>query len=149
MVTRDQIVDECRSFKGVRYLHQGTTTYGIDCRGILIAIAKKFELTDHNLDDSKFICYPTSPVDNTFQSILEEYCKKIDIQDSKEGDILLFKFNKEAQHMAFITEVLIQGTSWNVVHSTQKLGVAEHEIGPRWLKLMRAEIVGCYTLPIE
>lgn len=144
--TRQQVIATARQYLGVRYVHQGTTEYGLDCRGLLLRVVGDLELSDEDFAQPKFNCYPTSPVDDSFHRVLDEYLTPIDLADATLGDVLLIRFQKDPQHVAFITEVQALG-EWKVIHALTLRGVVEHDLGARWLRNYRGQMVGAYALP--
>jgi len=49
MTTSNDIVEHARSWIGTRWVHQGRTSKGIDCAGLLICTAQRFDLPNEDL----------------------------------------------------------------------------------------------------
>lgn len=97
MVTRADIVAEARSYLGVPWRHQGRSREnGIDCAGLAVLIANKFELADDRAYNH--VDYPRRP-DGTFVSYFRHYAKAKNPADAKDGDMLIFSEGRHPCHV--------------------------------------------------
>jgi len=133
-----EIVEEARSWLDTKYQHQGrlkkTDTHkgGADCAGFVIGVAKKFEY-----ECPEFTNYRPSPDKDLFRQTVDQYLQKIDIKDVKMGDLLIFGFDGEAQHIAIITHT----HPMRIIHSyAAARKVVEHNVDTYWA----SKIKGAY-----
>ncbi len=132
--TRNQIIEEARSYIGTPYHHQGRIKgVGVDCAGVVVGINTKFELTSHDVKG-----YKPSPHNGLLQQALADagFKKKLRTQ-LQAGDCLLMQFTGEPQHLAVFT-----GES--IIHSYSKIKkVVEHRLSGVW----KARVVAVYDFP--
>ena len=137
-MTRQEIVDQAKGYKGVRALHQGRTMKGIDCWGLIMCVATDFNLTPNLVKE--FMNYPINP---TSEMILSQAGKtgleKIDRGNAGAGDIIILSSDRQARHIAILT-----GTG-TMIHVNRKVGrkgeCIESKPPPGW------QIVRAYRFP--
>lgn len=128
MSIRDDIVEQARSYLGVKWVHQGRTRAGMDCAGLIIAVAH--ELSLHYVDD---IGYSRTPDGNRLRDMLN--ANAVRKTDAETGDIILMRFQTEPQHLAIKTPI-------GVIHSYMAVRkVVEHSIDETWSR----RIVAVYS----
>lgn len=120
---------------GTRFHHQGRLPgIGLDCGGLIVCAAREagFIINDRH-------GYSTLPHGGMFEQALLEHCDIIDIKDATIGDILLFRFDGDPQHIGIISEV----DPMMMIHADASVRrVVEHIIDIAWAK----KIVNCYRL---
>lgn len=100
MQKRNQIVEEARSYLGVRWRHQGRSRTGIDCAGLIIIVGNSLELM--NFD---FRAYRRHPDGVVFLKLFREQAKEeIAPQKAVAGDILVFHDHKYPVHCGILTK---------------------------------------------
>ena len=99
MPTREQVLAEARSWIGVPYLHQGRTRLGVDCVGLLIVVARALGLTDYDVSG-----YPRVPSSDFLRAECERLMRRIQAGARQPGDVLLMRFKRDPQHLAFVTD---------------------------------------------
>lgn len=101
MATRRQIIAEARTWLGTPFHHQGRLKgVGVDCAGVVIGVAKVLNIVDVDITG-----YSRLPSGDLLKKHLRENMIEIDIADAKAGDVLLFSFDRDPQHVAFLTDV--------------------------------------------
>lgn len=132
-----RVLEEARALINTPFKHQGRTGVGLDCLGLFIYICKSLNIRSnktgellHQLDSCN---YSTSP--NTSKLIIELdkqlYIKNIN--DISFGDIALFSFNNNPQHLGILGNYYLGGFS--LIHSYSGVGrVTEHVLDNKWFK---------------
>lgn len=142
MVTRQQIVDEARTWMGTRFLHQGRMKgVGVDCINLVIGTALELGLITQdqldNFDNPEYANYGRSPNGTLLLQGCDHFLNRISFPQVKKGDILIFKFVDEAQHFAIVTET----NPIYMIHSYAHMRkVVEHRFDDVW----RKRLVACY-----
>ncbi|MDA0780790.1 MAG: NlpC/P60 family protein [Rickettsiales bacterium] len=138
MVNRNDIVVEARSWIGTRFHHQGRVKKssndkgGVDCIGLILGVAEAVGITHngisyYNYDKRE---YAKVPDNDRLKLSFQKYLKEIDTADVKSGDILMFKFDKEPQHVGFVVK---EKKYINLIHCyMQARGVVEHRLDEYW-----------------
>jgi hypothetical protein len=135
MVSRQEIITYARSLLGTKFHHQGRLPgVGLDCVGVLVAIARKFELTFHDLDG-----YSRRPDGETLLRELDLCLTRICPCDVKPGDILTFWDGEKgkARHACLATD---RGMLHSVIRSRK---VVEHIMSEYW----QTRLMVCYKFP--
>ena len=101
MLSRKQIVDAARSYKGVRFRHQGRTRVeGIDCAGLVILVGNEFGVVNFQADN-----YSTRTNGNEFcQYFYDAGLKDVPFDDLQPGDVVLTKTRDFPAHCGFVGE---------------------------------------------
>lgn len=131
MTTRQQIIDAARSYRGVRYHHQGRGRAGIDCAGLLVCVARDVGIAA----DGDQVGYSRTPDGKSLKSALDGF--GVPVEAYQPGDFLLMRFDSQPQHIAIVTDV-------GIIHSyLSARRVVEHGLSDDW----RARIVQAYAFP--
>ncbi len=102
MATRAQIVTEARRWLGTPFKHQGRIIgEGVDCVGVLIAIAYRFDYAGGYEDPCD---YPAQPHTDYMERMLNHYLEPVRRVDRQPADILTFAFKRNLQHVAILVE---------------------------------------------
>ena len=137
-LTKEHIVQEARSWIGTPFHHQGRVKgAGVDCVGLVIGIAKHFELSEFDTTN-----YSHIPDGEVLQALCEEHMVRINLVDLEVGDVLLFRFNERPQHLAIVGDYPYGGFSIIHAYSVAKK-VVETRLDEYWNDL----IVAAYRLP--
>lgn len=127
MVTRADVVAEARSWKDVRWHHQGRSRAGVDCVGLVIKVSHALGLSDFDIAD-----YARQPDPTMMRALLAAHMNPITKPEA--GDVLLMRFEREPQHVAIMTDS-------GIIHAyAQARKVTEHRLDSVW----RSRIVGAY-----
>lgn len=129
-ITRKAIIDCARSYLGVPWRHQGRTSAGLDCGGLIIRVAHDLGLSTFDVDG-----YGREPDGVSLRAHLE--AQAVRVLQGEAGDILLLRFVRYPQHLAIRTDV-------GIIHTYAQVGaVVEHHFDSRW----RARLVDVYAYP--
>lgn len=138
MVTRQEVVDKAREFKGVRWQHQGRTPKALDCAGLVVIVANQLELSAYN-----FTNYHRRP-DGSFLSRFEEGgCVRKKITEARLGDILIFSESGHACHSGIMSEKFNKPA---VIHAHAMRGKVIEETLEAAVSMIRRP-THCYTYP--
>lgn len=144
MDNKNQIITEARSWIGTKFHHQGrikktfSHNGGCDCIGFVIGVADniglKFEGKPYSFYDD--LDYPKYPHKNKLEQVIQKFMIKIDESSYQTGDVLLFKFDKNPQHVGLVSY------HNNIIHCyAQAKGVVEHQLDKSW----KEKIIGYYS----
>jgi cell wall-associated NlpC family hydrolase len=140
MVTRAQVVECARSYIGTPWHHQARVKGpkgGIDCAGLIICIAEELGLVEKSVETPNYSRYP----DGTLLPTCAKYMHSILSHTARPGDVLLFTFTTDPEHLGIVAEIDGRRT---VIHSyAQARGVVENDLDELWLSRIR----GAYRLP--
>lgn len=127
-VKRADILAEARTFIGTPFHHQGRVKgAGVDCAGVVIGTADALGL----LTDFEDKPYAKSPSADQLRTTLKNYLIEIPISEAKAGDVLLFAFDREPQHVAFLTDI-------GILHAyAQVRKCVEHSLDAVWKSRVR------------
>jgi len=136
MTNRQQIVDCARSWKGVPFIHQGKTRDGVDCYGFILGVVNELGIA---VNHTPINDYPRIP-DGRMRNLLQEALEPRKFLDRKPGDILVFAWGGEPQHLAILAS---QDSVIHAYGSDQRGGVVETRLAGRLLDRIR----GVYAIP--
>lgn len=100
MTRRQDIVDEARSWRAVRWKHMGRSRSGLDCVGLVICTAVQLDLAEPEVD---LRAYPRRP-DGTFIDNFRKHMLEIKPADAGLGDVLIFADSGHPCHCGIRTE---------------------------------------------
>lgn len=103
--TREQIIETAKSFAGVAFLHQGRSTVGTDCVGLLVLVGRSLNYPDvRDITD-----YRRVPKAEDIKATLALNCDEIPLSDILPGDIYLMRMqSRKARHAA-----IYLGNEWH------------------------------------
>lgn len=131
MPTNPDLVTLARTWIGVPFRHQGRNRAGVDCGGLLLAVA-----ADAALDVIAPATYSLSPDPQMIADTLQTNCQSVPLDAVQPGDVLLFSFAGEPRHVGIASELAGQPA---VIHAWQKPGkVVEHRLDATWRQRLRA-----------
>ena len=99
---RQQIVRSARQRIGTPFKHQGRKSgVGLDCIGLVVDVFKEFnpEIINHDTTN-----YSRVPNNNKLKETLDFLLHPVDLYEANAGDIILFAYSKEPQHVGILTE---------------------------------------------
>lgn len=134
MILRKDIVEKGREYINTPFHHQGRVKgVGVDCAGFIICLCKELNIDVYDVQG-----YNRIPTQGIFLNTVENQLIKIDIKEVKAGDIMIFHFGAEAQHIALVSEV---DDKISIIHAYSQIKkVVEHDLDELWTK----RLCGCY-----
>ena len=134
-MNRTTFVSTARSYLGTPFHHQGRVPgAGLDCAGVVVCALQE---VGYSVQDRAN--YGRIPAGGEFTAAVLQHCDQITIDDVTVGDLMMFAFRTEPQHIAIVssTEPLRLIHSWNEVGK-----VVENDMDKTWQLRLR----GCYRL---
>lgn len=129
-VTREDVVAAARRWVGVPYRHQGRNRLGVDCIGLLLVVGWELGLSDYDVTG-----YGRSPNAGFLRAECDRLLRPTDSRQP--GDILLLRFKRDPQHLAFVSER-------GLIHAWYGAGrVVETALATSW----SARVVQAYSIP--
>lgn len=134
-MTRDEFVISARALIGTPFQHQGRTPHtALDCAGLVVCAARSLGV---ELSDRKG--YADIPNGFEFIRCVEESCVRIPMANVQIGDLLVFAWTREPQHIAIVSKL----EPLQIIHSWSGAGmVVENRLDEYWKKRLRR----CYRL---
>lgn len=124
MTTRADIVAAARSYLGVRWHHQGRSLAGLDCIGLVIAVAHDLGLSDYDING-----YARIPDGRTLRATMAQQMDVLK-REPLPGDVLLFAFQRNPLHTAIVTDA---PSGLGMIHAfANKRMVVEHRLDDVW-----------------
>lgn len=133
---RAQIVAAAREWLDTPYVHQGRLLgVGVDCAGLIVGVARTCGLSDYDVSG-----YARIPDGSSLQAACDETMTRAD--EPQLGDVLLFRFERQPQHLAFVADYAYGGLS--IVHAYAPAGkVVETRFDEQWQR----RLVQTYVMP--
>lgn len=114
---RKQVIEEARSYLGVRFCHQGRSRRGVDCAGLLFCVFDRVVGLKYNYGP-----YPNHLKSAMIFRKMKEFGDRIDKRSAGPGDVVLMCFRGSSTHLGILTEK-------GVIHADGPIGkVIEHSI---------------------
>ena len=149
MTTRTEIIENARTWLGTRFHHQGrvkaTLTHkgGCDCIGLVVGVVKELGMESEFADtitgskrllhEFDYRNYSKLPDGKLLRSLLKKYLKEIPVAEIQIGDVLLFRFENDPQHVAIVSDYVHGGTG--IIHCyAASRKVVEHRLDDTWKK---------------
>lgn len=101
IITPERIIAEARGWLGVPWRHQGRSSSGIDCVGLVVCVARALDLSDYDSTGYSRRAHG--------QGFVEHFRGNMDgvaIPDARSGDVLVFADQAYPCHCGFLTERL-------------------------------------------
>lgn len=128
MATSDEIIDQARTYKGVKWRHQGRNrSTGIDCVGLIAMVAKDLKISDYD-----FTSYQRRANGDEFLTHFRSNLPEVHVNDIEPGDVLVFADSKYQCHAGIMS---YKHGRPHFIHSfagTRK--VVEQELCKKWLE---------------
>jgi cell wall-associated NlpC family hydrolase len=97
-MTSERIVAEARTWLGTRFHHQGRVKHvGVDCAGLVVCVAQAVGLSLYDCSD-----YTRIPDGELLKQLCDQQLTHIARSDIAVGDVLLFRIEREPQHLAIV-----------------------------------------------
>lgn len=138
MSQRSKIIQEARSWIGTKFHHQGrikkskSNEGGVDCLGLIIGVADALDIKIKGKPIRSLDCinYSKIPDGNFLKKNFDDLFEVTDVTNARSGDIALFKFKDQPQHVGFIIK---EDENLSLLHCyMQARGVVEHKLDILW-----------------
>ena len=128
-------VNTARSYLRSPFHHQGRLPHvGLDCAGVVVCAASA---NGYEVEDVKG--YANIPSQGLFMKSVKKHCDVVNIKDAQIGDLCMFAFVSEPQHIAIISSV----EPLKIIHAYLQVNeVVENNLDQVWLNRLR----GCFRL---
>lgn len=134
-MTRDEFIAAARGYLGTPFHHQGRIKgVGVDCAGTVYCA-----LADCGYPTEDVQGYARTPSGMLFMATVLKHSDPISRSQVNPGDLMVFAFQAEPQHVAIVTGV----SPLTLLHAYMQVGkVVEHGIDETWERRLR----GCFRL---
>lgn len=130
MITAQDIVRTARSYLGTRWRHQGRSGQGVDCIGLVLAVAHDLGLSDLQVDG-----YARQPDPRQLRAGLQAHMTLRSDESHQPGDVLLLSLGAGGQHVGIATDT-------GLIHAAAiARRVVEHRMDELWLR----RVMGAYA----
>lgn len=138
-ITTQDIIRTARSWLRTPFHHQGRVKgAGVDCIGLIVGVINELNLSDGNggrlsaHDDTN---YSPLPDGVRLKAMLDEHLQSIMLSELAPGDIALFRFQQQPQHVGFITD-RADGTLGILHCYSNSEFVIEHRLNEGWMSML-------------
>ncbi|MEO5376067.1 MAG: C40 family peptidase [Alphaproteobacteria bacterium] len=129
----DDILHTARGYLGVRFRHQGRSRGGLDCAGLIVAVAH-----DLGLSDADYTAYGHEPDGRTLHTLLARHMDEVAPGDMALGDVVFMAFQAFPQHLGILADA---GRPFSLIHAfAPARKVIEHRLDDEWAGRIR----NCY-----
>lgn len=134
-MTRADFVLVARAFLGTPFHHQGRLPgVGLDCAGVVVCALTQL---GYQVEDQTG--YGRIPFQGLLTHAIEDHCDPIDLEEANLGDLMLFAFRSDPQHIAIISML----DPIMLIHAYQDVHrVVETGLDATWESRLR----GCYRV---
>ena len=138
------IVTQARTWLGTKYHHQGRlkkstqTLGGVDCIGLVIGVINELSICDDKgclLSKHDQTDYSMHPEGSKLVDAIAEHMDLVQPSEMQVGDVLLFKFWKDPQHVGILSEYPTGGFGLIHCNSTSNT-VVEQPLNDTWKKMI-------------
>lgn len=126
---RELIVKKASDLIDTPFHHQGRNLAGLDCAGLIVYVLKEVGLYQDGCD---ILGYSRLPNGNEIAKLMSKYFDLISIEEAKSGDILLFRFEQNPQHLAWLEKT--EDSSY-MIHAYGVVGinkVVKNRLDEKW-----------------
>lgn len=125
-----KFLEAARKYIGVKWVHQGRSSAGMDCLGLIVMAAR--DIGYKAKED--FTTYGRRPDTNYMLSVLDGYFDRVDAEKASPGDILVFRIppSLSPQHLGIKSDI-------GILHSTfTERKCVEHSLDKAWMRRIHA-----------
>lgn len=128
-VTPQHIVAQARTWLGTKYHHQGRLKKssrgpgGVDCIGLVIGVVNELGIQDgigNPLSYHDEFNYSMYPEHGRLVGTISRHLREVPLENMRRGDVLLFKFFNDPQHVGLLTHYPTGGLG--LIHCTSSSG---------------------------
>ena len=141
MISRKMVINEARTWIGTRFQHQGRVKRtelhdgGCDCIGFVLGVADRLQLKDKNgnlITRHDRSDYGRIPNGESFKQALHKHLDEVPLAEVKAGDLVLFRFDANPQHIGIATDYIYGGRG--ILHCyAEARKVVETRLDEQWL----------------
>ncbi len=141
---RSKIVKQARTWIGTKYHHQGrlkksvNCSGGVDCIGLVVGVCKELGVADTDgicLTSYDRTNYSMQPEGEKLVKSISAHLCSVELTKMRVGDILLFKFWKEPQHVGILSKYSTGG--FGLIHCNSTSGsVVEQPLSDTWIRMI-------------
>lgn len=137
---RSEVVAAARAWKDVPFQHQGRSSSGIDCAGLVVKVAQTLGLS--SFDASGYRRLPAGIGTERIEDVCRREMRQIDPANVAPGDVGLFVIGKRPRHLAIFGDYYCGGLS--IIHAYEPVNkVVETNFDGIW----RSLLFEVYALP--
>ena len=136
MKTASTLIACASELIGVRFAHQGRTSDGLDCLGLLLLAAKNAGITLNGLtpDALDVPHYGMRPDAQLLRQKLDTYLMPLAPHAVSAADVVLLKVDGLPQHLALLTDYPMKGELGMIHAYAPSRAVVEHRYDAHWRK---------------
>lgn len=132
---RAAFIAAARGFLGVRWRHQGRSTRGVDCAGLVICAMRAVGRDPVDVEGYGRVPYRAGLED----ALAANLGDPLPVESMQVGDVALMRFAGQPSHVGIIGDYRYGG--YSLIHAfAQNRQVVEHGLDENW----RGSIVGIY-----
>ena len=141
---RSRVVKQARTWIGTKYHHQGrlkksvNCSGGVDCIGLVIGVADELNICDASgspLSKHDKTNYSMHPEGEKLAFSIGAHLSSVEPAKMRVGDVLLFKFWKDPQHVGILSEYPTGG--FGLIHCNATSGsVVEQPLSDTWKRMI-------------
>jgi cell wall-associated NlpC family hydrolase len=134
-MNRADFIETARGYLWTPFHHQGRLPgVGLDCAGLVVCAARA-----HGYEVADVQGYASTPSQGLFTKALLEHCDSIAQADVLPGDLMMFAFKSEPQHIAIVSDI----NPVTLLHAYAAVrSVVEHHLDATW----QQRLCACYRL---
>ena len=137
-MTAAAIVQEARSWLGVRWVHQGRSRAGVDCAGLVLLVAQAQRSWSLDVRD-----YPRQATDESMLELCRQHLQPVARAALQPGDVAVFGFDNQ-RHVGIVGDYPAPG-ALSLIHAyaLAPRRVVEVRFDSVWM----GRVVGCFRFP--
>lgn len=133
--TRDQVVEEARSWLEVPFRHQGRNRAGLDCAGLLEVVASALGDSVVAAIGPTIRGYSRIPDEPQVRSLMSKAMKQKPRADMKPGDVVQTIDSRGVRKVCHMGIVTTLNGGLGLIHAYNRVGykkVVEHQLDQEW-----------------
>lgn len=137
----EQIVTAARAYLNAPWKHQGRSAQGIDCAGLIIAVARDLDLSEFDTRD-----YSRQAMDESMLDLCREHLEQVPRDGAMPGDVAVLRFGSN-RHIGIFGDYPHGGLSLIHAYSHHPRRVVEHRFHAEWLQAVQASWLATFRFP--
>jgi cell wall-associated NlpC family hydrolase len=136
--TRAMVVATARAYIGVPFRHQGRTSLGLDCAGLVIRVGVELGALPVGFDVPGYARHPDGV---SMLAACRAHLEEISLEALDVGDVALFRILTDPQHLAIVGNYFAGGRS--LIHAyAPSRKVTENRLDADW----QTKLVGAFRI---